>query len=430
MDAPAAPEAVPLDVQAQALRALLSLEQRLNQVILDQAYDVGTFEAVLREAARCRELVWLSGTADVVGQAVLVPSADGRRSYWISFPEASGVLEAQVFNHAAVCDSLPEWIELHGRDCYERLMRSTQYLLHEMPRVQRECRREAARRIERELLPQAGVSAEALLSTEGVSERSVAEFLKDWREGRAYPLAPASEAGSPRPGAAARYLTMLREYLACLCMPCACAEQKSLDAFTESLGRMVVEEKLPPVLASVFPKDAVERAGYLSPLFRLQEELGEGRVYSCDELVRLYREVAEGVDLPAGGDRWGKAICLFNFGLCCETGQGVALSDEEAFRLYRASANLGFPRAMTRLGLCYAQGKGVAASDEEAALWFRRASERGDAEAAYQLGLCCARGKGVPRSNEEALQCFREAASQGWKAALDEIARLSMEKGQ
>lgn len=85
---------------------------------------------------------------------------------------------------------------------------------------------------------------------------------------------------------------------------------------------------------------------------------------------------------------------------------------------------------MTRLGLCYAQGKGVAASDEEAALWFRRAAERGDAEAAHLLGLCCAQGKGVPRSNEEALTCFREAATRGWEAALDEIARLSPEKGQ
>lgn len=299
MAAPAASEAVPVDIQAQALRALMALEQRLNQVILDEAHDVETFEAVLSEAARCRELVWLSGTADVVWQAVLVPSADGRRSYWISFPGASGVLEAQVFNHAAVCDSLPEWIELRGRDCYERLLRSTRYLLREMPRVQQECRREAARRIERELLPRSGVSAETLLSADGVSERSVAEFLKDWREGRAYPLAPAAEAGSPRPGAAARYLTMLREYLACLGMPCACDGQKSLDAFTESLGRMVVGEKLPPALASVFPKDAVERAGYLSPPFC--QELGVGRSRSRDELVRVYREVAEGVELPAGG---------------------------------------------------------------------------------------------------------------------------------
>lgn len=69
-------------------------------------------------------------------------------------------------------------------------------------------------------------------------------------------------------------------------------------------------------------------------------------------------EVAEGVDLPAGWDRWSKSVCLFNFGLCCETGQGVA------------------------------------------------------------------------PSNEEALTCFREAASRGWEAALDEIARLSPEKGQ
>lgn len=70
----------------------------------------------------------------------------------------------------------------------------------------------------------------------------------------------------------------------------------------------------------------------------------------CASIARLPRVWS----CPRGGDRWGKAICLFNFGLCCETGQGVAPSDEEAFRLYRASASLGFPRAMTRLGLCYA----------------------------------------------------------------------------
>ena len=80
MAAPAAPEAVPVDIQAQALRALMALEQRLNQVILDEAYDVETFEAVLSEAARCRELVWLSGTADVVWQAV--PAATRRALGW------------------------------------------------------------------------------------------------------------------------------------------------------------------------------------------------------------------------------------------------------------------------------------------------------------------------------------------------------------
>lgn len=80
MAAPAAPEAVPVDIQAQALRALMALEQRLNQVILDEAYDVETFEVVLSEAARCRELVWLSGTADVVWQAV--PAATRRALGW------------------------------------------------------------------------------------------------------------------------------------------------------------------------------------------------------------------------------------------------------------------------------------------------------------------------------------------------------------
>jgi TPR repeat protein len=64
---------------------------------------------------------------------------------------------------------------------------------------------------------------------------------------------------------------------------------------------------------------------------------------------------------------------------------------EEAFRLYQASADLGFAGAQNNLGDHYERGQVVPQSDVGAVYWYTRAAERGEPTA--YLGLASVLGK-------------------------------------
>ena len=104
---------------------------------------------------------------------------------------------------------------------------------------------------------------------------------------------------------------------------------------------------------------------------------------------------------------------MYSLGLSYELGRGVAQSDSEAVRWYRAAAAAGDAGGMNNLGLMYAQGRGVAQSDSEALRWYRAAAAAGNALGMNNLGWMYFLGRGVAQDNAEAARWWRAAYDAG-----------------
>ena len=70
-----------------------------------------------------------------------------------------------------------------------------------------------------------------------------------------------------------------------------------------------------------------------------------------------------------------KAIEIYNSALMLQWAEKP--NYEEAARLYRLSANLGFAGAQNNLGDCYEHGIGLEKNYAMAVYWYTRAAERG-----------------------------------------------------
>ena len=77
----------------------------------------------------------------------------------------------------------------------------------------------------------------------------------------------------------------------------------------------------------------------------------------------------------------GDALALYFLARCLEEGTGIGKSEEEAFSMYRLSADLGNPWAQSAVGRCYETGVGVEQDLASAAEYYRKAADGGDAEA-------------------------------------------------
>jgi len=121
-------------------------------------------------------------------------------------------------------------------------------------------------------------------------------------------------------------------------------------------------------------------------------------------------------------------------------GRGVAQSDSEALRWYRAAAEAGDGLGMSNLGVMYDNGRGVAQSDNEAVRWYRAAAEAGNASGMSNLGVMYENGRGVARDPVRAAELFLAASRVGgtWfgenaakrnPKTLREVQRLLQEAG-
>ncbi len=86
---------------------------------------------------------------------------------------------------------------------------------------------------------------------------------------------------------------------------------------------------------------------------------------------------------------------------------------ENATRLFKTSAEQGYPEAQWRLGFCFENGLGLPQNDQEAVKWYRNAAENGSPEGQRKLGNCYECGIGVPKDDLEAEKWFLKAAEQG-----------------
>ncbi len=79
-------------------------------------------------------------------------------------------------------------------------------------------------------------------------------------------------------------------------------------------------------------------------------------------------------------------------------GEGVAVDDAKALRLFQASAEQGHAAAQYNLGNLYLAGQGVVRDEAEAVRWLEMAAEQGNLEAQSRLRVIEAASTGSSQS--------------------------------
>lgn len=92
-------------------------------------------------------------------------------------------------------------------------------------------------------------------------------------------------------------------------------------------------------------------------------------------------------------------------------GHGLTQNYEAAFRLYLASARLGYARAQYSVGSMYINGQGTKKSENEGVKWIMLSAKNNYPDALNQIGLFYSEGNTVLEKNErEAVKYFGKAA--------------------
>lgn len=96
----------------------------------------------------------------------------------------------------------------------------------------------------------------------------------------------------------------------------------------------------------------------------------------------------------------------------------VCDDEEEAFRLLKKSADLGYAEAQCLIGQFYYLGEIVDEDDEQAYNYFKKAAEQNNAEAQYWMGELYYNGYGVKEDESEAVKWYRKSANNGFADAM------------
>ena len=117
-------------------------------------------------------------------------------------------------------------------------------------------------------------------------------------------------------------------------------------------------------------------AGFVPAMCEYAAYLRDGKLVekNLEEAVRLYKVASDAGYLPAMHDYVG-AYKLFD----------NSITLEEQFKLYKKSADLGFPLSQTTVGAYYNNGWGVKANIEEAYKWNFIAAKQGEKQAKINL---------------------------------------------
>ena len=99
-------------------------------------------------------------------------------------------------------------------------------------------------------------------------------------------------------------------------------------------------------------------------------------------------------------------------GVCCDNGLGTPRDRERAFRLFRQSAEAGYPPAMCDLGVCYENGQGTKQDLDKAAALYRATAQHGYPMGQCNLGVLYYSGVGLEKDPEQAARLFAQAAEQ------------------
>jgi TPR repeat protein len=109
----------------------------------------------------------------------------------------------------------------------------------------------------------------------------------------------------------------------------------------------------------------------------------------------------------------GLKHCQWKLGVKLDTGDGVAINVNEAFRLLTASAAQNYGLAHASLGLMYATGRGTPVNYSKSMESYRTAAKLGEAHGFFGIGVLYRLGQGVPRDDLRAFAWFLIAHFQG-----------------
>jgi TPR repeat protein len=177
-------------------------------------------------------------------------------------------------------------------------------------------------------------------------------------------------------------------------------------AAIRAVGLLCVHGRLSggPVKAKAWFERGIE-AGSVECLFELARIYDRGEGVALDQLEahRLYELSAE------AGDYRGQHA------LASRLGRGVPVKDDaRAFGLLLRSAEHGYAPAELALGGCYEYGLGVAKNVVEAVKWYEKAAESGDVpEAIARLTFLCLGNPEFPGFTDKAVKWSTEGAAKG-----------------
>ena len=77
---------------------------------------------------------------------------------------------------------------------------------------------------------------------------------------------------------------------------------------------------------------------------------------------------------------------------------------QEAFRLFKITAEKGYYKSMYELGKMYLYGDGVTQNHNKALKWFLRAAEEGNSTAMYKIGKMYLYGDGIAQDYNKAVE--------------------------
>lgn len=237
------------------LEAVRAFRQHVTEALESKRYDEETFERILAEAVAGEKLLALSGALRLTRTRTVFASADGKRRYTICLYK-DGFLslfegdQPDFICRAPIKDSFKEMI-------YEDFQRAADRYLKALPKWQQKSRQLAASSIEDLLKFKPSVSPEELLESSGMERAEAERFLEGWRRGDA-DLDPGSSA-------AAAFLQVWREGLACMWMFEAPRSIMSFDAFAEAMRQQSKRENFPEVLRFYVPRDTQNSSDAMFP---------------------------------------------------------------------------------------------------------------------------------------------------------------------
>ena len=125
----------------------------------------------------------------------------------------------------------------------------------------------------------------------------------------------------------------------------------------------------------------------------------------------------------------GNAMAQFNLGGFYYNGEGVLQDYAKAAEWWTKAAEQGYADAQCNLTLMYDMGQGVAQDYAKAVEWCTKAAEQGNARGQCNLGVMYENGRGVAQDDAKAFEWYTKAAEQGHARAQFYLA-LMYEYGQ
>ena len=119
---------------------------------------------------------------------------------------------------------------------------------------------------------------------------------------------------------------------------------------------------------------------------------------------------------------------MYNLGLSYLNDDSVDKNYNEAFELFKQSAEEECSRGITRLGYCYGNGIGTDVDKQKAVELYRKAANLGNSIAQYNIALMYENGEGIEKDINQAIYWYEQSAKQGHQYAQNRLKNISPEK--